>query len=113
MTSKGSTLARRAFGHASAAGLVVSYESCQLALRFLAAALDQDNGIALLQGPAGSGKTTIVQEQATWWQRKVPVAVFDGRKAATRELVSGMLAQYGVEVVPQQDEQVLKALGSA
>ena len=112
MTSQGSTLARTAFGHGSAAGLIVSYESCQVALRFLAAALKQDNGIALLQGPAGSGKTTIVQEQAVWWQREAPVAVFDGRKAATRELVNGMLAQYGVEVVPQQDEQMLQALGN-
>ena len=37
----------------------------------------------------------------------VPVAVFDGNKSATRELVSGMLAQYGVDVIPQQYEQML------
>lgn len=111
MTSQGSKLARKAFGHGSAAGLVVSYESHQVALRFLADAVNQENGVALLQGPRGAGKTTITLEQATWWRRDVPVAVFDGRKAATRELVSGMLAQYGVEVVPQQDEQMLQVLG--
>ena len=112
MTSQGSTLARKAFGHSAGAGLVVSYESYQVALRFLTAALNQENGIALLQGPRGSGKTTIIREQVSWWQREVPVAVFDGRKSATRELVSGMLAQYGVEVIPQQDEQLLQALGN-
>lgn len=112
MISQASTLARKAFGHDSAAGLVVPYESCQVALRFLEGALNQDIGIALLQGPAGSGKTTIVREQAAWWRRKVPVAFFDGRKAATRELVSGMLDQYGVDAVPQQDEQMLQALGN-
>ncbi|MDJ0812434.1 MAG: FHA domain-containing protein [Woeseiaceae bacterium] len=112
MSIQGPTLARKAFGHGVGAGIVVSYESYQVALRFLSAALNQENGIALLQGPRGAGKTTIVQEQATWWQRDVPVAVFDGKKAATRELVNSMLAQYGVEVIPQQDEQMLQTLGN-
>jgi type II secretory pathway predicted ATPase ExeA len=112
MTSQGSKLARKAFGHAADAGLAVSYESYQVALRFLATSLNQQNGIALLQGPRGSGKSTIIREQATWWQRDVPVAIFDGKKSATRELVSGMLAQYGVEVIPQQDEQMLQTLGN-
>jgi general secretion pathway protein A len=112
MTIQGPTLARKAFGDAADAGIVVSYESYQAALRFLIAALNQDNGIALLQGPRGSGKTTILQEQASWWRRDVPVAMFDGKKSATRDLVSGMLAQYGIEVIPQQDEQLLQTLGN-
>jgi type II secretory pathway predicted ATPase ExeA len=112
MAIQGSTLARKAFGDAADAGIVVSYESYQVALRFLTAALNQENGIALLQGPRGSGKSTILREQAAWWQRDVPVAVFDGKKSVTRELVSGMLAQYGVEVIPQQDEQMLQTLGN-
>ena len=111
MTSQGSTLARKAFGQAGG-GLVVSYESYQVALRFLVAALNQDNGIALLQGPRGSGKSTILREQAAWWQREAPVAFFDGSKSATRELVSGMLGQYGVDVIPPEDEQMLQALGN-
>ncbi len=112
MNSQTSTFARKAFGHDADAGLVVSYESHQVALRFLSAALHQDNGIALLQGPRGSGKSTIVAEQAAWWRRDVPVAVFDGKKSATRELVSGMLTQYGVDVIPQEDEQMLQTLGN-
>ncbi len=112
MNDQTSTLARKAFGHDAEGGVVVSYESHHVALRFLITALHQDNGIALLQGPRGSGKTTIVTEQAAWWQRDVPVAVFDGSKSATRELVSGMLTQYGVDVIPQQDEQMLQTLGN-
>ena len=112
MRTQGPNLSRKAFGDSADAGLIVSYESYQVALRFLAAALNRENGIALLQGPRGSGKTTIVREQAAWWQRETPVAVFDGRKSATRELVSAMLAQYGVEVIAQQDEQMLQALGN-
>jgi hypothetical protein len=38
--------------------------------------------------------------------------MFDGKKSATRDLVSGMLAQYGIEVIPQQDEQLLQTLGN-
>ncbi|MDJ0907380.1 MAG: FHA domain-containing protein [Woeseiaceae bacterium] len=112
MNSQTPTLARKAFGHDAEGGLVIAGESCQSALRFLVTALQQDNGVALLQGPRGSGKTTIVREQASWWQRDVPVAVFDGKKSATRELVSGMLAQYGVDVIPQEDEQMLQTLGN-
>lgn len=112
MSTLGPNLSRKAFGHSAEAGLVISYESYQVALRFLTAALNRENGIALLQGPRGSGKTTIVREQAAWWQRETPVAVFDGRKSATRELVSAMLSQYGVEVIAQQDEQMLQALGN-
>ena len=84
MTSQGSTLARKAFGHSADAGLVVSSESYQVALRFLTAALNQENGIALLLGPRGAGHTSFIREQLSWWPREVPVAVFDGRKSATR-----------------------------
>jgi type II secretory pathway predicted ATPase ExeA len=106
------SLGSRAFGEHADSSLIVAYESHQDAIHFLTAALSQPNGIALLQGPRGAGKTTTINEQLNWLQRTAPVAVFDGARESTRELVSGMLSQYGVDVIPQQDEQMLQTLGN-
>jgi type II secretory pathway predicted ATPase ExeA len=112
MPVQGHSLASKAFGEDADRNLIVSYESHQEAQRFLTSALVQPNGIALLQGPRGAGKTTSVSEQLGWWRRNSAVAIFDGSRASTRQLVSGMLSQYGVDVIPQQDEQMLQALAN-
>jgi type II secretory pathway predicted ATPase ExeA len=112
MAVQESTLASKAFGEGAGKGLIVSYESYLLAQRFLADALEQANGIVLLQGPRGAGKTTIIDEQVAWLRRDTPVAIFDGGRAATRQLVSSMLLQFGVELIPQEDQQMLQALGN-
>jgi general secretion pathway protein A len=112
MPIQGPLLGSKAFGKDADQNLIVAYESHREALRFLSSALSRTNGIALLQGPRGAGKTTTVNEQLSWSRRNVPVAVFDGARAATRQLVSGMLSQFGVEVIPQEDEQMLQTLGN-
>ena len=112
MPVHGSSLGSKAFGKDADRSLIVAYESRQDALRFLSAALSQSNGIALLQGPRGSGKSTVIAEQVGWLKREAPVALFDGSRESTRQLVSGMLRQYGVDVIPQQDEQMLQTLGN-
>ncbi len=112
MPVHGSSLGSKAFGRDADRSLIVAYESHQDALRFLTSALSQTNGIALLQGPGGSGKSTVIGEQLAWSKREAPTALFDGSRASTRQLVSGMLRQYGVDVIPQQDEQMLQTLGN-
>ena len=86
-----STLGSKAFGRDANPRLVVAYESYQDAMRFLAAALAKPNGIALLQGPGGSGKSTVVREQATWLERDAAVAIVDGVQLTPRDLLTGML----------------------
>ena len=78
MPISGPSLASKAFGEDADQGLIVSYESHQEARRFLSSALCQSNGIALLQGPHGAGKSTTIAEQLRWSQRRAPVAMFDG-----------------------------------
>jgi type II secretory pathway predicted ATPase ExeA len=112
MSVNGPSLGSKAFGEHADSNLIVAYQSHQDALRFLSSALSDPNGIALLQGPRGAGKTTTVKEQLSWAQRNVDVAMFDGARESTRELVSGMLSQFGVEVIPQGDEQMLQMLGN-
>lgn len=110
MPENGSTLASRAFGEHADSALVVAYESHQDAMRFLSAALSHANGIAMLQGPMGSGKTTVVKAQLDWSARDAQVAFVNGAKLTPRQLAVGMLEQFGVESIPHDDEQMLESI---
>ena len=112
MPAHGSSLGSKAFGEHADTGLIVAYQSHQDALRFLSSALGQANGVALLQGPTGSGKTTIVNEQLGWSSRDAAVALLDGAHLTPRQLVNGMLSQFGVNTTSQQDEQLLQQLNN-
>lgn len=107
MQGHGPTLGSKAFGQHADPKLIVAYESHQEALRFLNDALALPNGIALLQGPTGSGKTTIAREQADWIGRDAAVAMLDGVHLSPRQLITGMLSQFGVEMLPNYEEQTL------
>jgi type II secretory pathway predicted ATPase ExeA len=103
-----SSLGSKAFGKDANPRLIVAYESHQEAMRFLSASLAQPNGIALLQGPAGSGKSTIVREQAAWLERDAKVAIVEGAHLAPRELLTGMLNQFGIDADTDQEDLLLQ-----
>jgi type II secretory pathway predicted ATPase ExeA len=107
-----SSIASKAFGKHADPSLVVAYQSHQDAMRFLASALSQPNGIALLQGPGGSGKSTIVKAQRDWSALNSVVALLDGTHLTPRKLMNGMLKQYGIETVSQHDDHLLQQLNS-
>ena len=107
MQAHDSSLGSKAFGEHARAGLVVAYQSHQDALRFLSSALSQANGVALLQGPTGSGKTTIINEQLAWSSRDAAVALVDGMHLRPRRLLNDMLSQFGVQTANDHDEQLL------
>ena len=109
MHGLGPSRGKKAFGENADTRLIVAYDSHQDALRFLSSALGRPSGVALLHGPSGSGKSTIVREQADWTRREAPVAVVRGVRLSPRQLVAGMLSQFGVDKVPQHDEQILQA----
>lgn len=112
MPAHDSLLSRKAFGDRADAGLIVAYQSHQDALRFLSAELSQANGIALLQGPKGAGKTTIVNEQFSWSSRNAAVALVEGANLSPRRLVSSMLSQFKVPSTSQDDQQLLQQLNN-
>jgi type II secretory pathway predicted ATPase ExeA len=112
MQQHSSSLGSKAFGELADPGLIVAYQSHQDALRFLSAELSHANGIALLQGPKGSGKTTIINEQLGWSSRDAAIAVLDGVHLTPRQLSAGMLSQFDIEDTSQQDEHLLQALSA-
>ena len=112
MQTHDSSLVSKAFGEHADTGLIVAYQSHQDALRFLSSALGQPNGIALLQGPAGAGKTTIVKEQLAWSSRDASVAFVEGMHLTPRRLLTDMLSQFGVDTDSEDDEELLHELNN-
>lgn len=112
MTAHDSSLSSKAFGTHADARLIVAYESHQDALRFLSSSLGQGNGIALLQGPTGSGKSTIVNEQRDWSRRDSSVALIEGTRLTPRRLLDEILEQFGIKVISVQDDQSLQRLNN-
>jgi type II secretory pathway predicted ATPase ExeA len=110
MHTRDSSLVTKAFGRRADAGLLVAYDSHQDALRFLSSTLSQANGVALLQGPTGSGKTTIVKEQLGWSSRDAAVALVNGAHLAPRQLITDMLSQFGVKTDSEHDHILLQQL---
>jgi type II secretory pathway predicted ATPase ExeA len=104
------SLGNRAFGELADPALIVAYQSHQEAIRFLSAEIAKPNGVVLLQGPKGSGKTTIVNEQMDWSSRDAAVALLDGDQLTPRDLTAGMLTQFDVQTVSDRDDSLLPAL---
>lgn len=112
MDKLSSSLSSKAFGELADPGLIVAYQSHQDALRFLTAELRQANGVALLLGQEGSGKTTIINEQLEWSARGAAVAFLDGVHLTPHRLTSGMVSQFDIQSSSEQDEHLLQALSA-
>lgn len=97
----------KAFGKRADPGLVVAYRSHQDALRFLSSALKRSNGVAVLRGPAGSGKSTTLRELYAWSLHDKAVAIVDGEHLSPRAFILNVLEQYGVEALAGDDDQKL------
>ena len=107
-----SSIVGKAFGEDADSSLIVAYLSHQDALRFLAEALAQSNGVALLQGPRGAGKTAIVKEQSAWSARDAAVAFVDGVHLAPRRFLTDLLTQFDVQSSVGEDEQLHQSLSN-
>ncbi len=112
MEKTSSSLSSMAFGEGSDPGLIVAYQAHQDALRFLSAELAHANGVVLLLGPEGSGKTTVINEQVDWSRRDTSVALIDGVDLTPRELTAGMLSQFDIQSRSQVEQQLLQLLSA-
>lgn len=101
-------LAARAFGPGSEALTTVAYASYQQALQFLLGALRQPGGIGLLQGPPGSGRTTVARRLVASLSHDTPVAFLDGARLKPKDLLRSTLAQFDVAPDAEPEEELLK-----
>lgn len=112
MRSHANPIGSKAFGDGADDRLIVAYQSHQDALQFLSSSLSQANGLALLQGPTGSGKSTILREQLAWSARDAAVALVEGAHLVPRRLLVDMLSQFGIQTASEPDDQLLHRLNT-
>lgn len=112
MESYRSSFADKAFGDDADKNLMVTYQAHWEAHSYVSSALEKANGIAILQGPRGAGKTSFINELTPRLQQEVPVAVFDGAKSSSQPHVSNLLSKFGVDAAAEADDQLLQKLSA-
>ncbi len=110
MQAKQSWFGHQAFGTEADGLVTVSYKSHEEAMLFLQTALNERDGVGLLQGASGSGKSTVAQHLSDVLPGGAAVALIDGTHLKPRELLSRMLAQYGYDTGLQSDDELEKAV---
>ena len=88
----------------------VRYQSQQEALKFLGSILTDERGVALLHGPKSSGKSVLATQFVRDFQNNLAIAVVDGARMKTAELLSRILEQFGYNVVLDSIDEMLNML---
>ncbi len=110
MQAKQSWFGHQAFGKEADGLVTVSYKSHEEALLFLQTALNERDGVGLLQGTNGAGKSTVAQHLSDVLPGGAAVALVDGTHLKPHKLLSEMLAQYGYDTGLQSDDDLEKVV---
>ncbi len=86
------------FGTDGKPSSVVSYSSYRDALSVLQKTVEAPHGLSLLQGPALSGKSTLIREFVQTVCADCAVAVVDGTNLDTANLLQKMLRRFGYRI---------------
>jgi type II secretory pathway predicted ATPase ExeA len=89
---------------------IVSYASHLEGLEALRTALEMPNGLALLQGPPLSGKSTLVRHLVDTSDEDQECAVVDGTGLNNTTLLEATLRQFGYEANFDNDSELLAML---
>lgn len=88
----------------------VHYRSQQKAFEFLRKILTDDRGIGLLHGPHSSGKSVSVRQFIRNLHTNIAVAVVDGSRLNSNELLSEILKEFGYGVALDTADELLNML---
>ena len=88
----------------------VRYQSQQEALKFLGSILTDERGVALLHGPKASGKSVTTTQFVQQVQHRLAIAVVDGSRMKTTDLLSRVLEQFGYNLVLNSEDEMLNML---
>ena len=110
MDLKKTDFGERAFGKDSKVSVTVKYESQQHALDFIWSILGSGNAIGVIEGPEGSGKSTVVRQFVSELPRDTSIAALDGTRFKPRGFVSEILARYGYSTDLETTEELLQLL---
>ena len=88
----------------------VRYHAQQEALSFLSNILVDERGVALLHGPPSSGKSVVANQFVQNMQSRLAVAIIDGSRLNTDELLSRILEQYGYNLALNSTDEMMNML---
>ena len=91
-------------------GTFVRYQSQQEALEFLGSILTDERGVALLHGPRSSGKSVVTTRFVQQVQHRLAIAVVDGARMKTPELLTRILEQFGYNVTLDSIDEMINML---
>lgn len=86
------------------------YQSQQAALTFLRKVIADERGVGLLHGPESSGKSELIEQFVEELPSSVAVAVVDGARLITPQLLKGILEQFGYRVELDSTDELLNML---
>lgn len=89
---------------------IVRYQSQQEALKFLGGILKDERGVALLHGPKASGKSIVSTQFVRQVQNDLSIAVVDGARMKTTDLLSRILEQFGYNLTLGSIDEMLNML---
>jgi len=89
---------------------VVSYSSYRDALEILRQTCESPTGLALIQGPTLSGKSTLIRQFVDTLPEECAYAVVDGDGMNTKALLEGLLGQFGYDVDFNTNNELLAML---
>lgn len=110
MRENNTALGSRAFGENADNLTVIKYKSHHDAMQFLHEALRSANGVGLLCGPKGAGRSTIARELALQSSTDSDVAYVDGRQLKPNDLLTRMVRQFGIETTADADDELLRVV---
>jgi len=90
--------------------VTVAYRSHREALETLADGCAASNGLSLLQGPALSGKTTLIRAFVSSLPEERSVAVVDGNGLDAANLLTAVLGQFGYVIANSSTSELLAML---
>jgi len=88
----------------------VQYHSQRAAFRFLNKILTDNRGIGLLYGPESSGKSVLIHQFVHKLPADLTVAVVDGTRLKTAQILSKILAKFGYEIELDSVDELLNLL---
>lgn len=86
---------------------VLSYDAKQAAMEVLNDTNAHTSGLCLFQGPALSGKSTIIRSFISTLHEDCAVALVDGKGINTTNLLLGMLSQFGFKLDTSSANELL------
>ena len=108
MQQKHTWFSEQAFGENAARQPTIDFQSQRNAVDYLRTIIADSGGLAVLQGPSGCGKRTIVKRFASTLSADTACVIVDGARTKPDELLADVISGFGYVTDLASEEELLK-----